>query len=283
MSYKTILVHVDESKHLTKRVDAAAKIALRENAHLIGVATIGISRSLHRVLLSNQQGSTVPSYKAEYLDNLRQRASAALEKFETLVQGNGVTSYEKRLIDDEAATAISMLGLNVDLIVLGQTNTDDETLTTKVDFPEYVVLNSECPVLIVPYAGSAFCNCERVLIAWNGSRASLRAVRNAIPLLQRANKIQLAIIDTGSRPALEAEESDAGIVVYLARHNIKTEVVRRTVAADSGHALLALAAELSSDLVVMGCVAHPRWRGALLGGTTRVVLEETNIAVLMSH
>lgn len=46
MSYKTILVHVDESKHLDKRVEVAAKIAAHENAHLIGVAATRLSEGI---------------------------------------------------------------------------------------------------------------------------------------------------------------------------------------------------------------------------------------------
>jgi hypothetical protein len=42
MSYKTVLIHVDESKHLVARVDLANKIAISENAHLVGLAFTGI-------------------------------------------------------------------------------------------------------------------------------------------------------------------------------------------------------------------------------------------------
>ena len=37
MSYKTILVHVDDSKHCTPRLDMAVALARRFNAHLIGL------------------------------------------------------------------------------------------------------------------------------------------------------------------------------------------------------------------------------------------------------
>lgn len=283
MSYKIILVHVDNSAHLDLRVEAAAKIALHENAHLIGVAATGLSRSLYRPVVSDRDGSNLAPYKADYLETLRQRAHAALEKFDTLVRGIGVTSYEKRLIDDEAAAAISMQGLYVDLIVLGQSGSDDVSLTAKVDFPEYVALNAECPVLIVPYAGPVSCIGGRVLIAWNASMAATRAVKHAMPLLKQASQVQLAIVNPASGPDPQCEESGVEMAAYLARHNITVEVVRRTVADDAGHTMLALAAELTSDLIVMGCVAHQRWRGMLLGGATRVVLEEATVAVLMSH
>jgi nucleotide-binding universal stress UspA family protein len=283
MSYKTILVHVNESKHLYKRVEVAAKIALHENAHLIGVAVTGISPSLHRPVVPNQDGGKTEPSEAEYMETLRQRAQAALEKFETLARTIGVSSYEKRLIDNEAADAVSTQGRYADLIVLGQSDTDDPSLTAKVDFPEYVVLNSECPVLIVPYAGRVFSIGDRVLIAWNGSMAASRAVRNAMPFLRQAKNVRVAIIRAGSCPDPHGEDSCAEIVAYLARHDVAAEVVRRTGEDEAGHALLSLAADLTSDLIVMGCVAHPRAREVLLGGATRVVLEAATVPVLMSH
>ena len=48
MSFKTILVHVDESKHAEDCIRIASEIALAENAHLIGAAMTGVSRYLYR-------------------------------------------------------------------------------------------------------------------------------------------------------------------------------------------------------------------------------------------
>ena len=44
MSYKTILVHVDQSPHAPARIALAARIAAEQGAHLIGAAMTGISR-----------------------------------------------------------------------------------------------------------------------------------------------------------------------------------------------------------------------------------------------
>lgn len=286
MSYKTILLYVDASPHLALRIKALAKMATQAHAHLIGTAVTGISRSLHRRTISAHGSPQVAPDKADYLQTPWTCANVALDKFEALMDECGVTSYEKRLIDDDAAAAISMQGLYADLIVLGQSDPGTFSLTARVDFPEYVILNSECPVLILPFMPPPVGNGsigERVLIAWNGSLAASRAVKNAMPFLRQASSVQLAIIQPTIQPHLDYEESGAEIAAYLERHQIEVEIVRRTVVADAGHTLLALASELNADMLVMGCVAHPRWRGVLLGGTTRVVLEEATVAVLMSH
>ena len=43
MSYKTILVHADKCRHAQQYIDLAALIAARQDAHLIGIASTGVS------------------------------------------------------------------------------------------------------------------------------------------------------------------------------------------------------------------------------------------------
>lgn len=52
---------------------------------------------------------------------------------------------------------------------------------------------------------------------------------------------------------------------------------------DAGNALLSRAAELGSDLLVMGGYGHSRWTERVLGGVTRTVLMSSPLPVVMSH
>ena len=47
--------------------------------------------------------------------------------------------------------------------------------------------------------------------------------------------------------------------------------------------LLSRAADLDSDLIVMGAYGHSRAREFALGGTTRAMLERMTVPVLISH
>jgi nucleotide-binding universal stress UspA family protein len=270
MFYKTMLVHVDESRQLGRRVEVAARLALRADAHLVGVAATGIGH-----------GAPAAAPGAADPAALRRRLQAALGKFEVDARAVGVMSCEQRLIDDDAAVALGKQGLYADLIVLGQ----GEAGSTggSVDFPEYVVLNSACPVLIVPAAAQLASLGQRVLVAWNGSRAAARALRDALPFLQRAASVLIAVIETPLAGGGPDEQSGAALLALLARHGIKAEVVRRSVQDDAGHGLLGLVAELDCDMLVMGCVAHLHTRRMTLGGTTGTVLTSPTVAVLMSH
>jgi nucleotide-binding universal stress UspA family protein len=50
-----------------------------------------------------------------------------------------------------------------------------------------------------------------------------------------------------------------------------------------GQAIINKAAELGSDLLVMGGYGHSRMREMILGGVTRYVLNHAGLPVLMAH
>ena len=74
------------------------------------------------------------------------------------------------------------------------------------------------------------------------------------------------------------------LTAYLKAHGV-TPIVDRDVVSDIsiGERLLSRAADLGSDLVVMGGYAHTRLRELVLGGVTRTMLEAMTVPVLMSH
>ncbi len=279
MSYKTILVHVDESRRAAERIKIAARIAIAENAHLVGAAMTGISRYLFQngVLEQNNPNLQV------HLQVLQQRANEALAQFEPAVQRLGVNSYEKRMVDDEASGGISLAARYSDLVVIGQTDPDQPLPSAMSDFPEYVVMNAGRPVLIVPYAGTFDTIAEHVLIAWDASMEATRAVTASIPLLRRAKAVDVVVFNPSSRPDAHGEQPGADIALYLARHAIKVEVSQHRTDLDIGNTLLSMATDLSADMIVMGGYGHSRFREVMLGGVTRTILDSMTVPVLMSH
>jgi nucleotide-binding universal stress UspA family protein len=169
------------------------------------------------------------------------------------------------------------------LVVLGQPDPDEAPPSVMSDFPEQVIMNCRTPVLIIPYASQRDSIGRSVLVAWNGSEEATQAVHNAIPLLQHATSVKVAMFDFPSRPDVRGDSSGEDLALYLARHDIQADVIQRKTVNDTGKELLSLATKLDSDMLVMGCYGHSRFREMLLGGTTRTVLESTTIPVLMSH
>ena len=280
MSYKTVLVHVDQSRHAPQRILIAAEIALRDNTHLIGVAMTGISRYL---LNSSNTGIRLDPALVTHIDYLRGEAERALLQYEEIVAQMGVSSWERRLIDDEPAGGLTLEARYADLAVVGQIDTDEVLPGLMIDFVEYVVMNAGRPVLVVPHAGTFIQLGKKVLLAWDGSMEASRAITGAMPFLHHAQDVNVVIFNAEQQVDLHGEQPGADIALYLTRHGVKVNVLQQTTEHDTGTALLSLSADISADLMVMGCYAHSRFREILLGGASRTVLESMTLPVLMVH
>jgi nucleotide-binding universal stress UspA family protein len=276
-SYETILVYLDHTSRTDERVNIAANIALANNAHLVGVSMIGIST------IGFEKADTVHPDPAtiSHIEFLQERAAQSIAKFEIAAQRIGVPFLEGRVVDGEANTGIALQARYCDLTIIGQVDSKVPEREVGHDFPEHVVLNSGRPVLIIPCKGKFASVGKNVLISWDASREATRAVSDAIPLLKRANIVQVAIFNAESKPFSDQPGHD--IALYLARHGIKVEVLENMHVHNVGRALLSLATDLSNDLLVMGSYGHSRIRERLLGGVTRTILDNMTVPVLMSH
>ena len=101
--------------------------------------------------------------------------------------------------------------------------------------------------------------------------------------MKLASNVSVVLFNPSSRAKVHGEQPGADIALYLARHQIKIEVVRQHTDIDVGNALLSLAADMGTDLLVMGGYGNSRFREVLLGGVTMTILKTMTIPVLMSH
>ncbi|MTV36335.1 universal stress protein [Duganella radicis] len=280
MSYKTILVHVDQSPLAPARIELAARLTRTQEAHLIGAGLTGITMAYYR----NRSVADGGPLSQRELDQLKQGTQQALERFEAQARGFDI-SHEARYSDDEAGTGLALQARYADLIVLSQAAPETSGFGSGPQLPEMLALHGGRPLLIVPYAGT-FPRLDRhALIAWDGSRAATRALTDALPLLQRSARVTVAVFNSDRHNSLHGGEPGADIALYLTRHGVNVEVMRQTTVPgdDVGGALLSLAADIGADLLVMGAYGHQRWREILLGGVTRHVLRSMTLPVLMSH
>lgn len=279
MAYKTVLVHVDQSQQCAMRVKLAAQIAQAQQAHLVGAAMTGISRYVF------DHGAFNPSDPVftHHLDHLHQHARGALSAFEKVAASVGVDSVEARLVDDDAAGGVALHARYADLAVIGQFDPAAAVPGVMSNFPETVVLNSGRPMLVVPHSGQADGNISRALVAWDGGLAASRAIAGALPLLAQAGSVDVLILATGDDADAHGEQPGADLALYLARHGVKVNVIERRITDGAGEALLSTAADLGSDLIVMGAYGHTRFREVVLGGVTRTVLASMTVPVLMAH
>ncbi len=279
MSYKTILVHLDQKERAANRIRIAANLAKIEDAHLVGAAMIGISTLTFREARISEKDPAL----ASHLKFLTDRAQGFVDDFVQEVGSMGVLSYEGRVVDGESGYGISLQARYSDLVVIGQTNLNEEAPIVQPDFPECVIIHTGRPVLLIPPSYEKETVGSRVLISWNAAKEVRRAVTDAIPLLRRAEVVDVVMFNMESEPDMREENSVTDLAVFLSRHGVNVHVLQPRQARNIGQALLEIAAERGTDLLVLGGYGHTRFRQFLLGGVTRTILTETTVPVLMSH
>jgi nucleotide-binding universal stress UspA family protein len=280
MTYKDLLVHLDDSKVCAKRVDAAVRLAGQHGAYLTGVYPIV------EIPLLNYIREQIPRDIQASMDaEAKALAEAAFKSFREAVERGGV-AYGARTdhaLDTTLASVLSMHARYADLVVLGQVSPDEPPYVGR-HLPEEVVLSSGRPALIVPYDWAPGPLGERVLIAWDASREAARAVSDAMPILEQAASVLVVCINSKSTPLGHGKLPGADLALHLARHKVEVKV--QSVEMDRmeiGDALLSFATDRGCDLLVMGAYAHSRVRELVLGGATRTILKSMTLPVLMAH
>ena len=278
MDYKTILVHADLSRHAHARVELAASLAAQHGAHLVGAAMTGVSR----LVVPPERVFTPGSLEDGYFKPLDEAANRALDNF-ARVAASHATAIEKQLVRDQSDDGLVGLARFADLVVLSQDDPDEALGRYPTRLPEYVILNTARPVLVVPLAGWRRVRLDKVLLAWDGSKEAAFAISASMPLLQHARSVSVASFRHDHPARAEHQAEIACLMRYLDQHGVHAGFEARDAVLDSGRALLQLADELGSGLLVMGCYGHSQFHELILGGASRTVLANATIPVLMAH
>ena len=279
MAYKDLLVHVDDSAACAARVDAAIALAGRFDAHLTALYVVP-----EIVLPVAAEGYMGADAYAGIEQQERERGEAVLDRFRQTAEARDI-EFDTRMdrgIVAEFAERLAVHSRYADLVVVGQPDHADDAAAEPS--PGDVVLNAAAPVLVVPFIGQREDFGKRPMIAWNASREAARAVRNAMPFLERADAVDVVTFHPREGRSAHGELPGADIALHLARHGIQVDVQRlEGKDIDVGNALLSHAADRGSDLLVMGCYGHSRLREWVLGGATRTILQSMTMPVIMGH
>ena len=279
MDYKTILVHLDAGARSSERLELALTLADRHDAHLVGLFALSAAR-----MPSYVRADTSALLIAAQERQRAEAATAAEAAFRAAAARYGSVKAEWRISHADALGAVQLNARYSDLVIVGQRDRDAKDDTgIAPEFVDELVVSCGRPVLVVPYAGHYPDAGKRVLVGWNASAEAARAVSDALPLLARAERVNVVVFDAGS-PGDHGEEPGADAALYLARHGVKAAVSRYgSPGLDIGSQILSRAADMNVDLIVMGAYGHSRLRELVLGGATRTLLESMTAPVLMSH
>jgi nucleotide-binding universal stress UspA family protein len=284
MSLKTVLVHLETEAAAVSVAKTALNLAKSFSAHLIG---------LHVVPDAFISAAVPPEVVGELLEAQREANRAAgkrvADSFAQVIAGQDVSS-EWRLIEahfEPVATVAMRHGREADLVVLAQPD-QSINLIDGIGATEEVMLGLGRPALIVPSQSQLQTVGKRILLAWNGSRESARAVFDSLPMLKKAENVRILTAGPDKGGLWAGTDGDpapaAGIAAALARHGVKCEIARAAApSSDVAHDLLSETQSAGCDLLVMGGYGHWRLREIVFGGATKGVLKNAKVPVLMSH
>jgi nucleotide-binding universal stress UspA family protein len=279
MTYKSILVHVDETPRCTARLDVAFDLARASDAHITGLALVPDFPSPALLTVSYGSELAVAHERA-----VREALDPVKAAFSQRAQRAGVSSSEWREARGDVVAAATLHARYADLLILGQSDPGDDRTRPVPGFLENLLLSAGRPVLVIPYAGMFKGAFAKVLVAWNASRESTRAVTDALPLLQRARQVAVIVVDPRQTAGIHGESPGSDVALYLARHGVKAEAHPTPSGdVDVGDVILSRTSDIGADLIVMGAWGHSRVRELVMGGATRSLLDEMTVPVLFSH
>lgn len=151
-------------------------------------------------------------------------------------------------------------------------------------YAESVIFGSGRPIIILPEKRTSKgpIALDRVVVAWDFSRQSARAVADALPILKKAKHV--FVVTVSNEKVIDTKQSGVELAKYLARHGV--DVVLDVVDAAGrgiGEVFEAHIAQRNGDLLVMGAYGHSRFREFVLGGATRSMLDRPPVPVFLSH
>ena len=255
---KDIVVNLNIGEEANWASDYAISVAAALDAHLTGTIF------LYGPVMA--RASYVPP-ELELVELHNEAAVEAARKYFTAASTRAGIKAEALTISASLVRAgdqFAQIARRFDLAVVGQPKPEASGLARNV--VEAALFGSGGPVIFVPYIQKAPLKLDHVMVCWDGGRAAARAIRDAMPFLRRAGRIEMVIVS--NEPGKQDQMERADISAHFARHGLNV-MVKRMLLGD-----IDVAAMLNG---------HSRLREFVLGGVTRSMLQTMTVPVLMSH
>jgi nucleotide-binding universal stress UspA family protein len=280
MGFKTILVPVEQHDLMNSTLETALLLARKFDSYVEGFA---LRVELPTAFAVGDVGAVpIPALEQDIAENEKQSRGL----FENFMQAHGVPragdakALSSGWLDNapEGDHFVGSHGRVFDVIVLGKPARDPKgpRMTTL----EAALFESGRPVLIAPPSPQPQMG-TNVLIAWNCSTEQARATAFAMPILERASRVIVLTVEGGAGvPGPSGEQ----LCRYLQLNGVPAKPL--TVGLEgrlTGEAVLAHAKALGCDLLVKGAYTQSRLRQMIFGGTTRYIMSNAELPVLMAH
>jgi nucleotide-binding universal stress UspA family protein len=266
MSYKSLIVHVQDTEAGRERLRVATAIASIFGSKLLGIGARALNALPDPVGLSNAKLKQEVAAALSRAESLFKEETAAFDQLSCLWQAD----------IDVPVRALLRCVSGADLLIADKWSRGaPDVQASTAD----LIMSGGVPVLVAPTGAKI--DFTKVVVGWKDTREARRAVWDALPFLRRAKEvIVLRFAPLGHRP----EPGMGGLKERLRLHGIRAKTEERpsmepTVAED----LLTAAEIMGAGLIVVGGYGRSRLREWVLGGVTQDLLERADRCVLFSH
>lgn len=278
MMSKTIFCVVHEDDEL-KEARRAVELARGCSCHL-SLAVIGVFLPPPTAIAYTMVDVTWMQER----EVVEHSVAAKAEKLEALLQEADVSGDVSQhcLMEGGVAPLVGLRARYSDLaLVFPQTsaNAGSRNATLKGLIFEggvpFILAAPDMPLSLTP---------ETVVIAWNSTPEAARAVHGSLDILSKAKKVVVVMIDPIASEWHNGAEPGFDVGSFLARHGVHTEIECLPGSGrDPADVIVRCARDRNAGLIVMGAYGHSRLREYVFGGTTRRMLEQPAVPVLMAH
>lgn len=288
MAYRRILVPLMGAARDASVLAAAFDVAKAFGSHVAGVFVRpdasevlpylgeGVSAGVIQEIMdaSRDAANRAAASARASLDEAARKAGAATLDVAQAGEGVGASFHVRDGVSEEVIAQEARLS---DLVVF-DVPADSKDVAIRAML-ESALLNGRKPMLIVPHKFASIVG-SKAAIGWDGGAAAAHAVSAAIPLLARAQAIEILNVTSGPIDIVQMDR----LRDYLRLHGLSAaEHGINPGSQGTATALIDGATRAGAGLLVIGGYGHSRLRELVLGGVTRHVFANVTMPILMAH
>ena len=272
---RNILLPFEYIETIPHLVDCAVSLAKKYNSSVSGVA-------IHQRIDSfiAQEGSIV--FDTLHHDENKEEALKYKEKFidhiNTLKKSDSdLSDLKYKWLSEELENQKYLGDLSRVYNVVIISRPYQELQSASLSSIQTILFDGGRPVMLIPMNKQIDIGRE-VVISWNCTTESSRAVFAALPILKKANNVTILTVEKVITDGPSGEQ----VSELLASHGIDAKPV--TISGDEkkiGDAILDFSKSVDADLIVKGAYTQSRLREIIFGGATRHLMLHSEIPIYL--
>ena len=272
---RNILLPFEYIETIPHLVDCAVSLAKKYNSSVSGVA-------IHQRIDSfiAQEGSIV--FDSLHHDENKEEAIKYKEKFighlNTLKKSDSdLSDLKYKWLSEELENQKYLGDLSRVYNVVIISRPYQELQSASLSSIQTILFDGGRPVMLIPMNKQIDIGRE-VVISWNCTTESSRAVFAALPILKKANNVTILTVEKVITDGPSGEQ----VSELLASHGIDAKPV--TISGEEkkiGDAILDFSKSVDADLIVKGAYTQSRLREIIFGGATRHLMLHSEIPIYL--